>query len=96
MLIMTQHVSDTADPFCPQNQQLPVLSLHRAFVFIFLPPQVDSGLVAILCAQEDAEILFQQNKKTLDLQHKSRQLTQSHQDTIHMFILQILSYVSTE
>lgn len=34
------------------------------FVFTFLSPQVDSGLVDAL--QEETKILFKQNKKTLD------------------------------
>lgn len=45
--------------------------LCRVFVFISLPSPVDSGLVAALCTQEDAEILFQQNKKALDLRDES-------------------------
>ncbi len=46
-----------------QDQQLSVLSLRRAFV-LFLPAQVDSGLVVALCAQEDTEILVSQERST--------------------------------
>lgn len=44
--------------------------------FLFSPPKVDSGLVvATLYTQEDADILCQQKKKTLDLQSTSTQAT---------------------
>lgn len=63
MLLMICHVSDTVDvlPVCPQNQQHSVLFLSGAFVFVSFPPQVNSGLVAVLCTQEDIEIQFPQN-----------------------------------
>ncbi len=66
---MVHHVSDTVDrvrvrvrvhPVCPQNQLLSELSLRRAFGFISFPPQVDSGLVAALCAQEQRGFYFRE------------------------------------
>lgn len=42
------------------------LCTERLF-FISFPPHIDGAWVSALCAQDDTEILFQQNKRAVNL-----------------------------